>query len=81
MSNFSEFFCWWNETPATAKERSSLADQSFDTTYISLVAYPILLLACTLGNSMNIIILSRLAKIKVKEIILFSLAISDLSVL
>ena len=48
-----------------------------ETAYVPLTVYPFLLVLCTLGNTVNLLVLSRLTKIRIKEVLLLGLAVSD----
>ena len=66
---------------ANGTRHNNSSEFQLDTDYISLISYPILLALCTLGNWLNIILLIRLRrvhKLRVKEVLLIGLAVSDL---
>ena len=76
---------WMDAYSASALSNASRVHNAsayaLDTDLFSLISYPLLLLICTLGNSLNIILLIRLRKLHelhVKEVLLIGLAVSDL---
>jgi hypothetical protein len=72
-TNSTEIDYWdLNETQSDGREI-----ENSNSTYLSLVSYPILLVICTIGNALNVIVLSRLEKFQTKEVFLTSLAVSD----
>ena len=47
------------------------------TEQLSLVMFPFLLLVCSIGNFMNIFVISRFDEIQIKEFLLISLSLTD----
>ncbi|OQV22656.1 hypothetical protein BV898_03481 [Hypsibius exemplaris] len=51
--------------------------ETSETVYVPLILYPVLLIVCTVGNIINVLVLSRFTKIRIKEVLLIGLAVSD----
>ncbi|OQV26106.1 hypothetical protein BV898_00231 [Hypsibius exemplaris] len=52
------------------------------TSHLSLIAYPCLLVVCSLGNALNVVVLLRLEKkLQLKEALLLALSLSDIVVM
>ncbi|OWA54351.1 hypothetical protein BV898_18759 [Hypsibius exemplaris] len=51
---------------------------NLDTVYVSLISFPILLVVCTVGNCLNILVLRRLKTLNVKEVLLIGLSVTNI---
>lgn len=67
--------CPWNTSDLGSPE------DFYPTQYVLAIGYPILLLVCTVGNCLNIIVLSQTKPVQSIAVYLLAIAIGDLMTL